>query len=76
MVISCLVETDKILCDRRLIMRDWPWQKWIGKLLPFGVAVGAAVWTLVEKQPGWWAVGVAAATGIVQWLIATFPPKT
>jgi len=57
-------------------MKDWPWQKWIGKLLPFAVAVGAAVWTLIEKQPGWWAVAVAAATGVVQWLIATFPPKS
>ena len=57
------------------LFSGWTWQKAIGKLLPFGVAVGAAVWSLIESQPVWWAVIVAAATGVVQWLIATFPPK-
>jgi len=56
-------------------MKNWSWQKWLGKLLPFAVAVGAAVWELVEGTPGWWPVVVAAGTGIVQWIVALFPPK-
>jgi len=53
----------------------WTWQKFVGKLLPFAVAIGAAVWSLIESEPSWWVVVVAAATGVVQWLIAVFPPK-
>jgi membrane protein YdbS with pleckstrin-like domain len=56
-------------------MKSWPWQKWIGKLLPFGVAVGAALWSFIESEPTWWVVVVAAATGLVQWILATFPVK-
>jgi membrane protein YdbS with pleckstrin-like domain len=55
-------------------MKDWTWQKWIGKLLPFAVAVGAAVWQLMEAEPVWWPVVVAGLTGFVQWIIALFPP--
>lgn len=56
-------------------MGTWSWQKWIGKLLPFVVAIGAAIWELLEGTPGWWPVVVAALTGVVQWVLALFPPK-
>jgi len=54
----------------------WSWQKWVGKLLPFVIAIGGAIWSLIEKEPQWWPILIGAATGIVQWLLATFPPKT
>jgi len=59
------------------VFAGWTWQKAIGKLLPFAIAVGTAVFNLIEVEPTtWWVTIVAAATGVVQWLIATFPPKT
>ena len=56
-------------------MSKWGWQKWIGKLLWFVIALGALVWQLIENEPGWWAVVVPAATGFVQWLLSLFPEK-
>lgn len=56
-------------------MKEWSWQKWVGKLLPFVLAVAAAVWELIEGTPGWWPTVAAALTGIVQWVLALFPPK-
>jgi len=56
-------------------MKSWSWQKWIGKLLPFVLAVAAALWQLIDQTPGWWPAVAAALTGVVQWLIALFPPK-
>ena len=47
-------------------MKTWSWQKWIGKLLPFVLAVAAALWNLLEGTPGWWPAIAAALTGVVQ----------
>lgn len=59
----------------RLSMKSWTWQKWIGKLLPFVLAVAAAVWQLIDGQPTWWPTVAAALTGVVQWVVALFPAK-
>jgi hypothetical protein len=52
-------------------MKTWSWQKWLGKLWPFVLAVGAAVWQLIDQTPGWWPTITALVTGLVQWLVAT-----
>ena len=56
-------------------MAQWTWQKWVGKLLPFVLALAAAIWELIEQTPGWWPTISAALVGIVQWVLSVFPPK-
>ena len=60
-------------------MSKWPWQKWIGKLVPFVIAVGSALWKVLSDEPGWepswWVTASAALTTIVQWVMALFPAK-
>ena len=57
-------------------MKNWPWQKWVGKLWPFALAVGGLVWGLIEQDPaGWYVVGSGIVTGFIQWLLGSFPVK-
>lgn len=56
-------------------MKNWPWQKWVGKAAPFIVGLGGLIWTFVEKEPQWWPIVVGAVTGVTQWLISVFPSK-
>ena len=56
-------------------MKDWSWQKWVGKAAPFLIGLGGLVWTAIEQEPQWWPLVVGALTGVAQWIVAMFPPK-
>ena len=55
-------------------MRDWPWQKWVGKVILLVLAGAAA---LLDLFPGisipWWMIILPAATQVAQWFIAWLP---
>ena len=58
-------------------MASWPWQKWVGKLVPWALAaVAALLKEVMELDIGWWPVIVTVATGLVQLIMSLFPPKT
>ena len=59
-------------------MKDWTWQKWVGKLAPIVVALlASAVWEFAElPAPGWASVIAGIITFLAQQAIALFPPKT
>ena len=54
------------------IFSGWTWQKWVGKLAPFVIALGGVIWSFVEKEPQWWPIFAGAVTGVAQWILATF----
>lgn len=57
-------------------MKDWTWQKWVGKLWPWAVAaVTALLKEVFEVEITWFPTFVAVATGLVQFLLSLFPPK-
>ena len=58
-------------------MKDWSWQKWVGKLTPVVVAVlTVGVWEFAEiPAPGWAAIVAGLVTMIAQAAVALFPPK-
>jgi len=56
-------------------MKTWTWQKWVGKLLVLALAVGEAVFVLLEGTPGWWLPITTGAAWLVQFLIGLFPAK-
>ena len=59
-------------------MKNWSWQKWLGKLTPIVVGLLATgIWEFAELPAPMWA-GTAAGliTVIVQGIIALFPAKT
>jgi len=58
-------------------MKDWTWEKWLGKLAPIVAGLLATgVWSFLELPAPWWA-GTAAGmlTTIVQGIIALFGKK-
>ena len=58
-------------------MKDWPWQKWVGKIAPIVVGLLAqGIWSFLElPAPGWAAIISGAITFGVQQILALFPPK-
>lgn len=62
-------------------MKDWPWQKWLGRALPFALAVVAAAWKLLAPddnptwEPQWWAVVSTGLIGVVNTILSLFPVK-
>ena len=57
-------------------MKEWSWQKWVGKLIPWALTAASAFMKgVLELDVTWWPTIVAAITGIVQWVLALFPPK-
>lgn len=58
-------------------MKDWSWQKWLGKLAPIITGLLAVgVWEFAElPAPAWAATVAGLVTVLVQGVIALFPPK-
>lgn len=58
-------------------MKDWTWQKWVGKVTPIVVAVlTVGVWEFAEMPaPGWAAIVAGLVTMVAQAAVALFPPK-
>lgn len=57
-------------------MKDWPWQKWVGKIVPWALAAIAAFFKeVVELDISWWPLVVSVATGLVQLVLSLFPKK-
>ncbi len=58
-------------------MKDWSWQKWVGKLAPIVTGLLASgIWEFAELPAPAWAGTVAAlVTSLVQYLISLFPVK-
>lgn len=58
-------------------MKNWPWQKWLGKLAP--VAVGfltSWIWDFIElPAPMWAGVVGGLITMVVQAFLTLFPVK-
>lgn len=58
-------------------MKDWSWQKWVGKLTP--VVVGLltiGVWEFAElPAPNWAAIVAGLLTMFAQAVVSLFPPK-
>jgi hypothetical protein len=63
-------------------MSKWPWQKWVGRLLPFVLGAATLTWKLLSPdsnpnwEPNWWAPVGLLLTTIVQVVLAIFPIKT
>jgi len=55
-------------------VKDWTWQKWVGKLAPIVVALlASAVWEFAElPAPGWASVIAGIITFLAQQAIALF----
>lgn len=55
-------------------MKDWPWQKWVGRVI---LLVLAGFVALLDLFPGieipWWMIILPAATQVAQWFIAWLP---
>ena len=58
-------------------MKDWTWQKWVGKVTPIVVAVlTVGVWEFAEiPAPGWAAIVAGLVTMVAQAAVALFPAK-
>ncbi len=58
-------------------MKDWSWQKWVGKLAPIVAGlVSSGVWEFAELPAPFWAGVVAGLiTVVVQAVISLFPAK-
>ena len=58
-------------------MKDWTWQKWVGKLTPVVAGLLATgIWAFLElPAPVWAGTAAGALTTVVQWLLALFGKK-
>jgi hypothetical protein len=58
-------------------VKNWSWQKWVGKLSPIVVTLlTTGVWEFAEIQAPMWAPIVAGIiTFLAQQVISLFPPK-
>lgn len=59
-------------------MKEWSWQKWLGKLAPVVTGlIATGIWAFLElPAPGWAGTAAGVLTTIVQAVIALFPAKT
>lgn len=58
-------------------MKDWPWQKWVGKVAPIVTSLLAiGVWEFAElPAPGWAGIVAGLVTMLVQGILALFPAE-
>ena len=56
-------------------MKDWPWQKWVGKLWALGLGVGSAIVAFAGVEPAWYVTATAFGTALVQLVLAQFPTE-
>lgn len=58
-------------------MKDWTWQKWVGKVTPIVVSVlTVGAWEFAEMPaPGWAAIIAGLITMAAQAVVALFPVK-
>lgn len=58
-------------------MKDWPWQKWLGKLAPIVTGLLAVgVWEFAElPAPSWAGIAAGLVTMLVQGLLSLFPAE-
>ena len=57
-------------------MKNWTWQKWVGKMVLLAVGVGELVIESLEiTNIGYWPAIVVFATWLVQFIVGLFPPK-
>ncbi len=58
-------------------MKDWPWQKWLGKLAPIVTGLLAVgVWEFAElPAPSWAGIVAGLVTMLVQGLLSLFPAE-
>jgi len=54
-------------------MKDWPWQKWVGKIILLVLAVAAFLIKEFGVAIPWWAIILPAATQVAQWFLALIP---
>jgi hypothetical protein len=59
------------------IVKNWTWQKWVGKLAPIVTSLLATgVWEFAElPAPVWAGVAAGIITFLAQQVVALFPPK-
>ena len=59
-------------------MKDWTWQKWVGKLAPIIASLlTEGVWAFFELPSPLWAASAAGlVTLFAQWIISLIPPKS
>lgn len=57
-------------------MKDWPWQKWVGKFLLLGLGGLELVVELFEITNWGWVPTIATfVTWLAQFIIGLIPPK-
>ena len=58
-------------------MKNWPWQKWVGKIAPIIASLLAVgVWEFAElPAPAWAGIVSGAITFLVQQILALFPKE-
>jgi len=54
-------------------MKDWPWQKWVGKVILLVLALAAFLVKEFGVDIPWWAIILPAATQVAQWFLALIP---
>lgn len=58
-------------------MKNWSWQKWLGKITPIALGLlTTGIWEFAELPAPFWAGAVAGViTVVVQGILSLFPPK-
>ena len=54
-------------------MKDWTWQKWVGKFLLLGLSIVALIVDQLGVDIPLWAIIVPAVTQLAQWFLAWLP---
>ena len=54
-------------------MKDWPWQKWVGKTILLVLSVGALIVDQFGVDIPLWMIITPAATQLAQWFLAWLP---
>lgn len=50
-----------------------PWQWWFSKILALVIGVGGTIIASQGNAPEWWALFVAVAIVIEEWIVGVFP---
>jgi hypothetical protein len=54
-------------------MKDWPWTKWVGKIILLVLALAAFLVKEFGVNIPWWMIILPAATQVAQWFLALIP---
>ena len=54
-------------------MKDWTWQKWVGKVILLVLSIGALLVDQFAVDIPLWMIIVPAATQVAQWFLAWLP---